>query len=227
MDMMLYFAPGACSQICLIALEEIGLPFQTCLVEFMRGQHRSPEYLALNPAGKVPLLLVDGQPIAQNPAIQTFLAKKFPEKNLLPFSGELLNDARILAALAHFAADLHPLVTRIRIPAIVCDAAPDRLKQQASAAMAIQLKPIDDTLAEQPWLLGEDWSSLDAYLYWVWFRITGAGFDGRSFANITAHHDRMNERPPVQRARAREAAAEADLAARGLLVNFGGPVSKS
>lgn len=222
MELVLYFAPGACSQVCLIVLEEIGLPFQTRLVEFMRGQHRSAEYLALNPSGKVPLLLVDGQPIAQNLAIQTFLAQSFPEARLLPFSGDLLHDAQTLGALSRFSADLHPLVTRIRIPAMVCDAAPDRLKQQASEAMAMQLQPINDKLAQQPWILGEDWSSLDAYLYWVWFRITGAGFDSAPFAHIAAHHERMNGRPSVQRARAREAAAEADLAARGLLVNFGG-----
>ena len=61
---------------------------------------------------------------------------------------------------------------------------------------------------------------LDDYLYWVWFRITGAGFDGTPFPNISEHHKRMEERPPVQRALAREAEAQADLEARGLAMKF-------
>lgn len=220
MDLTLYFAPGACSRVPMIALEEMGRPFATHLVLFMKGEHKSPDYLAMNPAGKVPLLVADGHPIAQNLAIQTFLARRFPEAGLLPFTGEPLADARILGQLAWFSGDLHPLVTRIRIPAFACDAAPERVKEQASEAMAAQLRPLDARLAEQPWVLGEDWSTLDAYLYWVWFRVTGAGFDAAPFANIAAHHERMNARPAVQRALAREADAQADLEARGLAPVF-------
>ena len=57
MKLALYFAPGACSRVPLIALEEIGQPFDGHLVTFMKGEHRAPDYLALNPAGKVPTLV--------------------------------------------------------------------------------------------------------------------------------------------------------------------------
>src|SRR5437868_5644486 len=69
MDLRLYFSPGACSRVPMIALEEIGQPFDTRLVAFMKGEHRTAEYLALNPAGKVPLLVADGRPVTQNVAI--------------------------------------------------------------------------------------------------------------------------------------------------------------
>lgn len=220
MKLELYFAPGACSRVPMIALEEVGQPFETHLVSFMKGEHKSPEYLELNPAGKVPLLVADGQPIAQNPAIQTFLARAFPEAGLLPFTGESLAEARILAQLAWFSADLHPLVTRIRIPQFISDATPERVKEIALAAMAQQLAPLERRLQRQDWVLGEIWSSVDAYLYWVWFRITGAGFDAAPFPNIAAHHARMDARPAVQRALAREAEAQADLEARGLAFAF-------
>lgn len=219
MDLTLYFAPGSCSRVPLIALEEIGQPFTTHLVLFAKGEHKSPEYLAMNPAGKVPLLVADGRPIAQNLAIQTFLAQSFPGAGLLPFTGDPHTDARILSQLAWFSGDLHPLVTRIRIPAFACDVAPVRVKEQASEAMTAQLRPLDTLLAEQPWVLGGAWSTLDAYLYWVWFRITGAGFDTQ-FANIAAHHDRMTARPAVRRALAREGDAQAYLEAKGLAPVF-------
>lgn len=220
MKLELFFAPGACSRVPLIALEQLGVPFETRLLAFMKGEHRAPDYLALNPAGKIPTLVADGRPIAQNVAIQVFLARSFPDARLLPFSGDPLLEARILSQLVWFSADLHPLVTRIRLPSFACDTAPDRVKELAMIAMTGQLKQMEQSLQTQEWVIGDEWSTLDAYLYWVWFRITGAGFDPAPFSNISAHAARMEERPAVQRALAREAVAEADLAARGLAVSF-------
>jgi len=61
----LYFAPDSCARVPLIALEEIGAPYRIEVVAFMSGQHRSAEYLALNPKGKVPTLVVDGEPLSE------------------------------------------------------------------------------------------------------------------------------------------------------------------
>jgi glutathione S-transferase len=222
MKLALYFAPGACSRVPMITLEEIGQPFDTHLVAFMKGAHRSPDYLALNPAGKVPTLLVDGQPLTQNVAILSFLARSFPDAGLLPFTGDPLGDARLVGRLSFFSADLHPIVTRIRLPQFFCDVADglQRVREMAGAAMNTQLAPLEARLSSQPWLLGAEWSILDAYLYWVWFRITGAGFPEAGFPNIAAHAKRMAERPAVKRALAHEAQAQADLEAKGLAVKF-------
>jgi len=222
MKLALYFAPGTCSRVPLMALEEIGRPFETQLVTFMKGENRSPDYLALNPAGKVPTLVADGQPLTQNVAILSFLARSFPGAGLLPFTGDAIGDARLASQLSFFSADLHPIVTRVRLPQFFCDVAggPERVREIAYAAMSLQLGPLDSRLATQPWLLGAEWSILDAYLYWVWFRITGAGFPEEKFPNVAAHAKRMEERPAVRRALAREAQAEADLEAKGLAVKF-------
>ena len=220
MNLTLYFAPGSCSRVPMIALEEIGVPFESRVVAFMAGEHRQPAYLALNPAGKVPALVADGEPVGQNLAIQYFLARSFPVAKLLPLTGDPLADARVLAQVAWFSADLHPLVTRIRLPQFACDTAPERVKELAMAAMAQQLAAVEQRLGTQMWFLSAGWSLLDAYLHWVWFRITGAGFDAAPFPNIAAHHARMAERPSVQRAVARERAGEVELEARGLGVKF-------
>ena len=68
----------------MIALEETGTPFETHLVAFMAGEHRKPDFLARNPSGKVPVLLVDGQPIVQTVAILGFLDESFPDAALFP-----------------------------------------------------------------------------------------------------------------------------------------------
>lgn len=68
-QLVLYAAPGACARVPMIALEEARQDFEVRVVRFMAGEHRSPEYLALNAKGKVPLLLVDGGPLSENVAI--------------------------------------------------------------------------------------------------------------------------------------------------------------
>jgi len=220
MTLTLCFAPGSCARVPLIALEEIGRPFETRLIAFMKGEHRSPEFLAINPAGKVPALLVDGTAITQNAAILFYLARRFPEAKLFPVASDPVAEAELLARLVWFSADLHPIVTRIRMPYFACDLpdAPARVREMASAAMAFQLTSVEQALAKTPWLLGELWSVLDAYLYWVWFRITGAGFDTAPFRAVAAHARRMEQRPAVQRALKREHDAEQALAGQGMAV---------
>ncbi|MBX3592845.1 glutathione S-transferase family protein [Sphingomonas sp.] len=219
-DLVLYFAPGACSGVTMIALEEIGVPFEARLVAFMAGEHRRPEFLARNPAGKVPTLMVDGQPLTQNPVILAWLARRFPQAGLLPLGGDAIADAQLLGRLSWFSADVHPLVTRIRMPQFMCDlpGAPERVRAMAGEAIRFHLAPLEQALAEAPWLLGDRWSVLDAYLFWVWFRITGAGFAAAEYPAIAAHYERMSDRPSVRRALVREDAAFAELSGRGLAV---------
>jgi glutathione S-transferase len=183
----------------------------------MKGEHRSPEYLAKNPAGKVPCLLVDDRPLAENVAIVIFLARTHPDAKLLPFTGEAWNDARILSDLAGCASGLHPLVTRIRIPNSFCDmpGGPERVYELATQAMTKAVAPTERRLATQPWMLDE-WSILDAYVNWVWFRITGAGFDASAFPALADHAERHGQRPAVRAALAREAELQAQLEAEGL-----------
>ena len=224
MNMTLYFAPGTCARVPLIALEETGAPFDTRVIAFMRGDHRAPDFLARNPAGKVPVLIAGDATLSQNIAILTWLARRFPAARLLPPADDLASATALLSRLAWFSADLHPLVTRIRMPQLICDqpAAIPRVREMASEAMKFQLAGMERSLQQQPWVLGSEWSALDGYLYWVWFRITGAGFDAAPFPSIAAHAQRMEERPAVQRALRHEATAQAELESLGLAVPMPG-----
>jgi len=219
MKLELYFSPGSCPRVSMIALEETGAPYETHVVAFMAGEHRKPEFLARNPSGKVPVLLVDGQPIVQTVAILGFLDESFPGAALFPERESPLARARFLGDLVSFSADLHPIVTRIAFPQIMIDHADGAaaLRAKALEMMAFQLARFEARLQQQPWLAGPQWSVLDAYLHWVWFRITGAGFDATAFPLISAHYARTLERSAVKRALAREAEAVRDLESRGLM----------
>jgi glutathione S-transferase len=101
----LYFAPGASSMAVHIALHEIGVPAQP--LSFARSELRAPGFLALNPEGKVPTLLIDGRPLTEVAAILFYLAKRFPDAALLP-EGDIETDAQAISWMSFIASTLHP-----------------------------------------------------------------------------------------------------------------------
>lgn len=215
-DITLYMAPGTCARVTAIALEELQLPFTTQVVRFLTKEHKSPAYTALNPLGKVPALVHKGEVLTENLAILFFLNETYG--GLLPKAETPLDHARQLADLGFCASTLHPLVTRIRMP--FAFAGPEQasvVKTAACGAMDEFFHYIDRRLAASPWWYGEDWSAMDGYLFWVFFRVEGAGYDVSRFAHYRAHARAMEARPAVQRALAREQATHAVLEQEGLV----------
>src|SRR5690349_1013839 len=80
----LYYAPGACSLASHIALEEIGIPYQTQPLNLAEGDQRKPEYLKINPRGRVPALVVDDEILTENVGIMTYLAGGHPKAGIWP-----------------------------------------------------------------------------------------------------------------------------------------------
>lgn len=217
-DFTLYAAPGACSRVPLITLEEAGADYTIELVRFMKGAHKAPSYLAMNPAGKVPLLMTKDGPLSQNVAIARYLGTVFPQ--VLPKANTALEDARITGDLAFCADTLHPIVTRMRMPMFMADGPEAQASVRAKAIDA--MKPfaqlVNDRLASSSWWYDHNWSVMDAYVYWVWFRIEGVGFPVADYPAWTAHARAMEARPAVQRALAIEGTMEATLESEGLAV---------
>ncbi len=102
----LYFAPGASSMAVHIALHEIGASFDGKPMSFARGNLRAPDYLKLNPEGKVPTLLIDGRPLTEVAGILFYLARRYPDATLLP-SGDIEAEAQALSWMSFAAATLH------------------------------------------------------------------------------------------------------------------------
>ena len=213
---VLWMAPYTCARVTAIALEEAGMEFETKLVRFMRGEHKSAEFKTRNPKGKVPALEIDGDVLTENVAILTYLAERFPEAGLLPLTTNAIERAHILADLCFCSSTLHPLVTRIRMPMYFAGAenAQD-VKKTAEAAMDEYFQLVEDRLASGRWWYGSKWSAMDGYLYWVFWRVEGAGYDVSPYLRFVAHARANEQRPAVQRALAREEAAQAQLEAEG------------
>ncbi|MEO6387359.1 MAG: glutathione S-transferase family protein [Croceibacterium sp.] len=212
----LYMAPFTCARVTMIALEEAGLPFEIELVRFVRGEHKSAEFRQLNPTGKVPALAIDGVVLTETVAILTYLHELHPGAGLLPEADTSAARAHILADLCFCSATLHPLVTRIRLPMLF--AGNDNallVKQTAELALDEYFELVEHRLAKGPWWYGDKWSVMDGYLYWVFWRVEGAGYDTSRYPRFVTHARANEQRPAVQRALAREDAAQAQLVAEG------------
>lgn len=213
----LYMAPATCARVSSICLEEVGLDFEAVAVRFLTGEHKSAAYKKLNPLGKVPALVIDNKVLTENVAIILYLNEIFTDASLMPHAPSPLARAQQLADLCFCSATLHPIVTRIRMPQFFADEdAVQSVWEKGCQAMVEFFVYIDSRLATQSWWYGDQWSAMDAYLYWIFWRVQGAAFDVTKYSYFMDHFNRMEQRPSVQRAWQREKRVQAELEAEGL-----------
>jgi glutathione S-transferase len=175
----LYFSPGASSMAPHIALHEIGVAFEARPVSLARREQRTPKYLAVNPEGKVPTLLIDGRPLTEVAGILFYLAKRFPAAGLLP--DDIEGEAQAVSWMSFIAATLHPARAR-------------------GLEYATQVYTIaDQRLGARDWAL-ERYSVVDIHLFRLYWRLANAlKPTPGTFPNLDAHYHRMMVRSAVQR----------------------------
>jgi len=192
MTLTLFFVPGSGSMAVHIALHEIGIPFDARPMSFARREQRGPEFLAINPEGKVPTLLIEGRPLTEVAAILFYLAKRFPDAELLP-KDNLEADAHAISWMSFIASTLHP--------------ARRRGWEYARGVYGIA----DQRLGRKQWSL-ERYSIADIHLFRLYWRLVNSlKIPPGTFPNLSAHYDRMMARPAVQRTIAIEKAIGYEL----------------
>ena len=220
MSVKLFDSPGSCARVTAIALEEAGVDFEIRLVRMATGEHKQPDYLSINPKGKVPTLVIDGRSLTENVAILSYLNFCYPEARLLPEAGDELARMAQVADLCFCSATLHPIVTRICIPRFFAatDDARNQVREAAIMMMRDQFQIVERRLEGQPFWYGQDWSVMDGYLYWVWCRVLGGGFPVEDYPRFAAHARAVEARASVVRALERERLAIAQLRSEGIAV---------
>jgi len=209
MDLELHFAPGACSFVPHVALEAIkaatGQAFEPKLVKLHKGEHRTPEYLAMNPNGQVPVLVADGKPLTQIVAICEFLDRSFPQAGLLPT--EAWPRAQALSQLAWMNNTVHPTFTRVFRTEEFADgdAAKAEVKKMAKAKFRQHLERIQGWAAQaKPYWFGDRIAFHDAYAFTL-LRWGGyAGIDPQALPGYLAYVQRVMAAAPVAAALERE-----------------------
>ncbi|MGR4863328.1 glutathione S-transferase family protein [Caulobacter sp. LARHSG274] len=210
MTLKLYFAPGASSLAPLIALEEIGVAYQSHRLDLAAGDQHSPDYLRVNPRGRVPTLAVDGEPVTEVLAVLTYLAHAYPHSELLPLA-DPLKLAHAYEVMSWFASTVHVAFSQIARPERFADddGVKAALATPGEARFARTLADIE-RLARNPgpWLMGESFSAVDAYALVIWRWAERRKIDTAAYPAWGAKAARALARPAVRRALLKEAAAQ-------------------
>ncbi|WP_407159220.1 glutathione S-transferase family protein [Bradyrhizobium sp. STM 3557] len=201
----LYFAPGTCALASHIALAEAGADYTVERIDFKTNQQNSPDYLAINPKGRVPALAADGGILTETPAILAFIAQSFPKARLAP-----VDDAFAFAQVQSFNSYLCSTVHvahahRVRGSRWASEESSFAdMKRKVPETMGACFTLIENKMFKGPWVMGEQYTICDPYLYTIATWLEGDGVQIAKFPKLADHHRRMAERAAVKKALAEQ-----------------------
>lgn len=201
----LFYAAGTCALASHIALEEAGAQYEAVRLSFRTDDQRKPEYLAINPKGRVPSLVTDRGVLTETPAILAFIAQSFPRAALAPLDDPFAF-ARVQAFNSYLCSTVHVAHAHgIRGSRWADDpAALETMKRKVPQTVGECFALIEREMFEGPWVMGETYTICDPYLFTLTQWMEGDGVDPARFPGIQDHGKRMAERPAVRRALAGE-----------------------
>lgn len=199
MTWKLYFAPTSCALASHIALEQAGADVEAVRLDFTRQEQRSPEYLRINPKGRVPALVTDRGILTETPAILAFVAQSFPEARLAP-----IDDAYAFAEVQAFNSYLCSTVHvahahRMRGHRWVDDPeAIVAMQKKVPQSVGDCFELIEREMLRAPWVTGDAYTICDPYLFTIARWLEADGVDPARFPKVKAHRERMADLPAVQ-----------------------------
>lgn len=200
----LYGSPSTAGTAIHWLLLELGVPFELRLLDFDKAEQKSPEYLALNPDGVVPTLIVDGAPVTQMAAIATLLAERHPDAGFAPPVGSP-DRADYLSLTLWLANGLQPHFRAWFYPHEPAGGeAQEAVKAAARARIEAGLARLDARLADRDWLVGDRFTTVDllATILCRWSR--NMPKPATAWPNLKRYLDRMRQRPALREVHARE-----------------------
>lgn len=203
MKLTLYYAPKTCALVPYVTLTEAGADFDVVNVNSRTGQLKTPEFLAVNPKHKVPVLVIDGEPLTENVAIQIWIARQFPHANLLPRDPK--KEIKAISLMAWFASTIHPHMTPNARPENYCDlpGSEESVKRVGNRMLFEDFAIADGLLAGREFFF-DHFTAPDAYFFWCFRRALSFNLDLSKFTNCAAHFERIKLRPSVQKVLAHE-----------------------
>jgi len=198
MKLTLYYAPKTCALVPYVTLTEAGANFDVVNVNSRTGQLKTPEFLAVNPKHKVPVLAIDGEPLTENVAIQIWIARQFPHANLLPRDPK--KEIKAISLMAWFASTIHPHMTPNARPENYCDlpGSEESVKRVGNRMLFEDFAIADGLLAGREFFF-DHFSAPDAYFFWCFRRALSFNLDLSKFTHCATHFERIKLRPSVQK----------------------------
>jgi glutathione S-transferase len=203
----LYYAAGTCALASHIALEECGARYEIVRVDFRTNGQRKPEYLAINPKGRVPALVTDHGVLTETPALLAYIAQIFPAARLAP-PADSFEFARVQAFNSYLCSTVHIAhAHRMRGHRWADDAAAiEEMRRKVPESVGECFGLIEREMFAGPWVMGEAYTICDPYLFTLAQFLEGDGVDPARFPKILAFRKRMAQRPAVKTALAQELA---------------------
>jgi glutathione S-transferase len=201
----LYYAPGTCALASHIALEEVGAEFETVRIDFRSNGQRKPEYLAINPKGRVPALVTEQGVLTETPALLVYIAQTFPRAGLAPLD-DAFALARVQAFNSYLCSTAHVAHShRMRGYRWADDpVAIKEMQRKVPQSVGECFELIEREMFAGPWVMGENYTICDPYLFTLAQFLEGDGVDPARFPKVLDFRNRMAGRPAVRRAFADE-----------------------
>lgn len=195
-----FYFPHSCSLASHIALEQSGADYEAIRIDLIANEQRQDEYLAINPKGRVPALVTPDGILTENPAILTFISQSFPRANLAPVDnpfklGQVQSFNAFLSSTVHVA---HAHGVRGYRWADDEDAIVE-MKRKMPESLGDCFELIETTMFQGPWVMGDNYSISDIYLFTIAQWLEADSVDPTRFPKVLDHRTRMREIPAVKK----------------------------
>lgn len=198
--MILYYTPHTCALASHIALEQAGADYQVRRIDFSKHEQRSPEYLRINPKGRVPALVTNQGILTETPAILTFISQSYPAAKLAPLDDPFLL-AQVQAVNSYLCSTVHVAHShRMRGYRWADDpTAIEAMKKKVPESVGECFELIEHEMLQGPWVMGSAYTICDMYLFTLAQWLEADGVDLGRFPKVADHRRRMSENPVVAR----------------------------
>ena len=196
----LYYAPGTCALASHITLAEAGAAYTTEKIDFKSNQQNSPEYLAINPKGRVPALVTDRGILTETPAMLAFIAQSFPQAKLAPFD-DAYAFAQVQAFNSYLCSTVHVAhAHKMRGARWATEESTFAdMKRMIPKTVGASFALIERDMLRGPWVMGETYTICDPYLFTLAGWLEGDSVDISTLPKVADHRKRMADRPAVQK----------------------------
>lgn len=200
MSMRFYYAPLSCALATHIVLEHIGADYEAEKLNLRENDQNTPGYLAINPKGRVPALVTKHGILTETPALLMYLAQTYPEAKLAPLD-DIFSLAQMQSINSWFCSTVHvhhAHGARGRRWSDDLDAQ-KTMKDKVAQNMTDSATLIEREILRGPWVMGDQFTVADAYLFTMasWMKVDGV--DMSQFPRLTDHYKRMLEIPAVKK----------------------------
>jgi glutathione S-transferase len=205
----LYFAPHTISLATHIVLEEVGADYSTVRIDFGTNQQRSPDYLKINPKGRMPALVTDRGILTETPAMLVYVAQSFPRLALAPMDDPFLF-AQIQSFNSYLCSHLH-VAHAHRMRGYRWVDADDKhsiaaMQRKVPQSVGESFAMVERKMLKGPWVMGERYTICDPYLFTLAQWLEADGVDPKTIPRVIEHRQRMAARATVKKAIAQELA---------------------